>query len=204
MLPDDEIHKFVRMDLHDLIVMEDLFDACCAGGHLVFDGDNVDEMETVGESSVWNLSTMTYHMECPVSQAKFIEIVRRVADMTVVLQEELKTDTDLKRLDRRLEYLLTLSRFCHGVGQFIRRVSGVSLMSTCLKPVRGRLGSDPNSLLVMNSYSFPEWSDWNDETPLDAILEKWRGCVCSEGNSCSKDICGLNMIFIALFGPCSR
>ena len=95
-------------------------------------------------------------MECPVDQARFIEIVRKAAALTAVLQEELKPDNDFKQFDRRLEYLLTLSRFCHGVGEFVHRVSGISLISTSLKSVGGRIELDPKGLIVMNSYSFSE------------------------------------------------
>ena len=77
LLPEYEYKQFLRMDFRLLVVLEDYFYSCCAGGHIVFEDILCSEMETVADSSTWNMSTMSYHLECPVEQPRFIAIISK-------------------------------------------------------------------------------------------------------------------------------
>ena len=202
LLPEFEYKQFLRMDFRLLVILEDYFYSCCAGGYIVFEDIPDSERKTVADSSTWNMSTMSYHLECPIEQRIFIEIITKAANFFAALYAELKSDSNFEEFDLRFDHLLMLGRFCHVVGDFVFRVSGMSLMSIPTKPICGQIEFDFKNLIVMNSYAFAEWLDYSSGSELDALWTRWRACVCT--TPCSKSPCVSKKVSIALFGPASN
>ena len=198
---EDEFLQFFKLDLGPLCDLEDAYYLAAAGAALNFgDGDEILEMQST-DSGTLNLSTCSHAVTCLVSRDMFDTVCMAMADLNLLLYQEIKSNSNFQVFDVRFEHCMILCQFNHTVSRFVHRVSGLSCMATGLKPILD--ASDPIPFIALNQRSFQEWPyPYQDLSLLKAVKDKWRRCLCDD--ACSRPQCISKRIKIALFGPSSQ